>query len=222
MADLFCMCCIVFDSKPLPRLYMHRALQHSRGSVLAHLGGTHKIRKRHQKDTQEVVTQVRLWRWFWCVVSLSRFENFEASSAVTVGLEVASFPFIISAAVLRIFLRASRPTATSEENEAPPRVHAPYGENAECPICLELPQLRTTTTCGHRFCSACIIRYWQEGTHNNESMQCPTCRQRVILLQLQGGKRSRKRRNRPAFALINFLPPTAWDLIEISQREPFL
>ena len=135
---------------------------------------------------------------------MSQQVEVEGISLASIMASLASFPFIISAAVLHIFFRAGRPTATSEENEAPPRVHAPYGENVECPICLELPQLRTTTTCGHRFCSACIIRYWQEGTHNNESMQCPTCRQRVILLQLQGGKRSRKRRNRPAFALINF------------------
>ena len=106
----------------------------------------------------------------------------EGISLASIMASLASFPFIISAAVLHIFFRAGRPTATSEENEAPPRVHAPYGENVECPICLELPQLRTTTTCGHRFCSACIIRYWQEGNHNNESMQCPTCRQRVTLL----------------------------------------
>jgi len=49
-----------------------------------------------------------------------------------------------------------------------------------CPICLE-SQTQLETSCGHRFCAACIIQVWESGRLSN-AIRCPLCRRSVSLI----------------------------------------
>ena len=51
-----------------------------------------------------------------------------------------------------------------------------------CSICLNLFHIPVTVTCGHTFCFACINNYGQK--KNSDSIQCPLCRQKVLLSRL--------------------------------------
>ncbi|XP_065071376.1 E3 ubiquitin-protein ligase RNF170-like [Rhopilema esculentum] len=51
----------------------------------------------------------------------------------------------------------------------------------QCPICLDQIAIPTETNCGHLFCAACIVAYWEAGSWLR-GMNCPICRQEVSLL----------------------------------------
>ena len=49
-----------------------------------------------------------------------------------------------------------------------------------CSICLAEPkEHEVSSTCGHSFCSDCILSLYQ---HNNDQIKCPLCRQGISLL----------------------------------------
>jgi len=47
--------------------------------------------------------------------------------------------------------------------------------DAQCPICLEIPVAAQTTTCGHVFCLACILRHRRNQDPRKKPLVCPLC-----------------------------------------------
>ncbi|XP_055069042.2 uncharacterized protein trim25l isoform X1 [Misgurnus anguillicaudatus] len=50
-------------------------------------------------------------------------------------------------------------------------------EQFNCPVCLDLPTDPTTIPCGHSYCMACIVDYWDNEGKKNNTHSCPECRQ---------------------------------------------
>jgi len=66
-------------------------------------------------------------------------------------------------------------------SQQPAHTGAQPGEESDCPICLNACQWPCETTCGHRFCSACVTTYWRS-SGALAALSCPMCRTRVTLL----------------------------------------
>ncbi len=67
-----------------------------------------------------------------------------------------------------------------EETEEERRRREGHVADSVCSICLAEPkEHEVSSTCGHSFCSECILSLYQ---HNNEQIKCPLCRQGISLL----------------------------------------
>ncbi|KAL6060348.1 Postreplication repair E3 ubiquitin-protein ligase RAD18 [Balamuthia mandrillaris] len=55
------------------------------------------------------------------------------------------------------------------------------GRQYECPICLDPYVAAVTTSCGHTFCSPCLLELWNRGGKRNQ-VRCPMCRSNVSML----------------------------------------
>ena len=53
--------------------------------------------------------------------------------------------------------------------------------NRECPICHTESTLPVKTNCGHKYCSVCIIGWWQ-ARGGTEPATCPCCRREIVFL----------------------------------------
>ena len=53
--------------------------------------------------------------------------------------------------------------------------------NRECPVCHAEPTLPVQTNCSHKYCSACIIEWWQS-RGGRDPATCPCCRREIIFL----------------------------------------
>ena len=51
-----------------------------------------------------------------------------------------------------------------------------------CPICLDDCQTEILTNCGHSFCGACIIDFWQHSGSPRGTLPCPCCRTPLTML----------------------------------------
>ncbi|XP_053105263.1 E3 ubiquitin-protein ligase RNF170-like [Hemicordylus capensis] len=58
-----------------------------------------------------------------------------------------------------------------------------YHSDLNCPICLQTATFPVETNCGHLFCGSCLIEYWKHGSWLG-AINCPLCRQKVILLYI--------------------------------------
>jgi uncharacterized membrane protein YkvA (DUF1232 family) len=51
----------------------------------------------------------------------------------------------------------------------------------DCPICFSLCEFRCSTSCGHRFCTGCVLAYWRS-RGRSQRIVCHCCRAPVCLL----------------------------------------
>jgi len=63
------------------------------------------------------------------------------------------------------------------------------GEEVDCPICLDPAKFALETNCGHKFCAACFMEYYQRGgaaanlaDFELPAVTCPCCRRKVDVL----------------------------------------
>lgn len=87
--------------------------------------------------------------------------------------------------LLNVILRRRRSTmqevvtdtnASGERREA----RSDRSEQKDCPICLCDLSNEIETNCGHRFCGACILQYWERA--GRSAILCPTCRADLHML----------------------------------------
>eukprot|EP01112_Ceratiomyxa_fruticulosa_P010563 TRINITY_DN2804_c0_g2_i1.p1 TRINITY_DN2804_c0_g2~~TRINITY_DN2804_c0_g2_i1.p1 ORF type:complete len:194 (-),score=14.06 TRINITY_DN2804_c0_g2_i1:31-612(-) len=57
----------------------------------------------------------------------------------------------------------------------------PASEHLDCPICLEVCEDACTTSCGHLFCTKCILDFW-ESKGKTHRVKCPIDRREVAMI----------------------------------------
>ncbi|XP_065674509.1 E3 ubiquitin-protein ligase RNF170 [Hydra vulgaris] len=57
----------------------------------------------------------------------------------------------------------------------------PRNGDDQCPVCIDHLRFAVETNCGHVFCCACMMAYWEQGAWIG-AMKCPICRQQINVL----------------------------------------